>query len=83
MVVTTKGMQSEQTLVGRARLLGGVEVISKLISLELTQDLCLCGSYAPTMVFFGMIAPAGGRLVNVRSRCAHVSSDGGFFSICS
>ena len=54
-----------------------------LEQLELLQDLHLRSSQAPTMVLFGMGAPAGERLVNVRRRCVQVSSDGGFFSMCS
>lgn len=60
-----------------------VMVMLKLYSLELPQDLGLRSSHEPTMVLFGMVAPAGGRLVNVRRRCTQVSSDGGFFSMRS
>ena len=60
-----------------------VMVMLKLYSLELPQNLGLRSSHEPTMVLFGMVASAGGSLVNVRRRCTQVSSDGGFFSMRS
>jgi hypothetical protein len=45
-----------------------------------TESSCL---FEPTTVLSGMGAPSSRRLVNVRSRCDKVSSDGGFFSMRS